>query len=233
MAIDGAIFDCDGTLLDSLPAWRGLEGYLCSLCDGRVTEEDRARLVTFTVPETAEWFHASFGLGKDVKQVVGLMDEYLVEQYAKAKLLPGVADFLEECAHKGVRMSVASSSSVHYLESGLKASGIWDYFCDVVSVEQLGTTKREPLVYDKARESMGTQRMLTWGFEDSQYAMETLKNAGYPVVGIFGGNAPDPDGVLGVSCDVAIRNFEELSLTDLDLGARGAARTSVWASHCS
>lgn len=222
MAIDGAIFDCDGTLLDSLPAWRGLEGYLCSLCDGHVTEEDRARLITFTVPETAEWFHASFGLGKSVEQVIGLMDEYLVDQYAKAKLLPGVAAFLEGCAREGIKMSVASSSSVHYLESGLKASGIRDFFCDVVSVEQLGTTKREPLVYDKARESMGTPKMLTWGFEDSQYAMETLKKAGYPVVGVFGGNAPDSDGVLGVSCDVAIRSFEELSPVDLMCVTRSA-----------
>lgn len=215
MAIEGAIFDCDGTLLDSLPAWRGLEGYLCSLCDGRVSEEDRARLITFTVPETAEWFHQAFGLGKTVQQVIGIMDDYLVAQYAQAKLLPGVVGFLEECARAGVKMSVASSSSPHYLESGLAASGIRDYFCSVVSVEQLGTTKRESLVYDKARESMGTKAALTWGFEDSVYAMETLKSAGYPVVGIFGGNAPSPEGVLGVSCDVAIRSFEELSLGKL------------------
>ncbi|MDO5335721.1 MAG: HAD family hydrolase [Coriobacteriia bacterium] len=214
MAFEGAIFDCDGTLLDSLPAWQGLEGYLCSLCDGRVTREDRALLTTFTIPETARWFHESFGLGKNVSQVVGLMDEYLVEQYACAQLLPGVAEFLEECARAGVKMSVASSSSPAYLESGLRASGIRDYFSAVYSVEQFGTTKREPHIYDRARETLGTPKQATWGFEDSQYAAETLKRAGYRVVGIY-----DPADVA--SCDMAIAgehspdvlvtNFSELA----------------------
>ena len=32
---------------------------------------------------------------------------------------------------------------------------------------------------------MGTETALTWGFEDSLYAMDTLVGAGYPVLGLY------------------------------------------------
>lgn len=215
---NGAIFDCDGTLLDSIPAWRGLEGYLCSFCGGQVTAADRALLTTFTIPETARWFHESFGLGRSVEAVISMMDEYLIAQYAKAELLPGVPEFLEECARAGVTMSVASSSSVSYLESGLHAAGIRDLFAAVVSVEQLDTTKREPKVYDHALALMGTCKERTWGFEDSQYAAETLKRAGYKVVGISGvgdATAVDPSAMGNLAPDIVVADFTQLAPAQL------------------
>ena len=57
--------------------------------------------------------------------------------------------------------------------AGARATGIADYFSAIVSVEEVGASKREPAVYDRAREAMGTERALTWGFEDALYAMDT------------------------------------------------------------
>ena len=44
--ITGAIFDCDGTLLDSLNAWQGLEGELSQAVRVKVTPEERAQFAT-------------------------------------------------------------------------------------------------------------------------------------------------------------------------------------------
>ncbi len=214
----GAIFDCDGTLLDSIPAWRGMEGYLCGLCGGQVTEDDRALLVTFTIEETARWFHKTQGLGKSVSHALTLMDEYLLAEYARAELLPGAAEFLEACARAGITMSVASSSPASYLKAGLDAAGVSEYFAAIVSVDDLGTTKREPLVYNHALELMGADKEATWGFEDSSYAMATLKRAGYKVVGVTGGGesaSAELEGLGDLAPDVHIGNFTELELSRL------------------
>ena len=45
--ITGAIFDCDGTLLDSLNAWQGLEGELSQAVRVKVTPEERAQVCDF------------------------------------------------------------------------------------------------------------------------------------------------------------------------------------------
>lgn len=182
----GALFDCDGTLLDSLDAWRGVEGVIAREARVEVSAEERALFTTFAIPEVAEYAHRVYGLGSCEADVVALIDDYVFDYYAnRARALPGVEEFLSSCARAGVRMAVTSSSAVAYLEAGLACAGIRSYFEEVISVDLVGASKREPVIFDHARSLLGTQRGETWGFEDSLYAMDTLRNAGFPVVGIY------------------------------------------------
>lgn len=211
--ITGAIFDCDGTLIDSLEAWRGIEGFLLDEARVSVTSAERALFATFTIPEIATYFHEHYGLYAHAQAVIERIDEFMLAYYReKATLMPGVAQFLESCARNDVRMSVASSSPAAYLEAGLTCVGIRDYFVSVVSVDDVGASKREPVVFDKARCDMGTDITTTWGFEDSQYAMDTLRKAGYGVVGLY-------DELQGVSvaeiaqyADIVLASFGNLSV---------------------
>lgn len=212
-AITGAIFDCDGTLIGSLEAWRGLEGALADRAGVQVTPAERERFTTFTIPEVSAYFHEHYGLARSTSEVISLVDEYMLGYYTDhASLLPGVQSFLEACAKEGIRMSVASSSPVAYLEAGLKRTGIREYFRAVVSVDDVNASKREPRVYDFARQQMGTSKESTWGFEDSLYAIDTLMRSRYRTVGIF-----DPqEGIdfreLQNRVDIAVRDFTELHL---------------------
>lgn len=211
--IQGAIFDCDGTLLDSLGVWHDLEAYLAREAGVVVTPEERALLATFTIPEVAAFFHEQYGLGTDDAEVMRMMNTFMLDYYQhRAVLLPGVRDFLQECADAGIIMSVASSSPPEYLEAGLTCAGIRDYFCAVVSVDEVGASKREPAVYHRACQLMGTSPELTWGFEDSAYALATLRAAGYKTVGIYDETEGCTFADLQSRCDIAIQSFAELSL---------------------
>lgn len=183
--IQGAIFDCDGTLLDSLGAWRSLEGEVAKQAGVTVTPEEHKLFTTFTIPEVARYFHEQYGYASSVEAVIRIMDEYMMSRYENAKLMPGARDILEACAHNGVKMTMASSSKAEFLMAGARATGIVDYFCAIISVDEVGASKREPAVYNYAREVMGTEKPFTWGFEDSLYAMDTLAKAGYPVFGLY------------------------------------------------
>ncbi len=184
-AIQGAIFDCDGTLLDSLGAWRSLEGEVARQAGVTVTPEEHKLFTTFTIPEVARYFHEQYGYAASVEAVISIMDEYMMSRYEQAQLMPGAREILEACARNNVKMTMASSSKAEFLEAGAKATGIADYFCAIISVDAVGASKREPAVYNYAREVMGTDRPFTWGFEDSLYAMDTLVKAGYPVFGLY------------------------------------------------
>lgn len=183
--IQGAIFDCDGTLLDSLGAWRSLEGEVARQAGVTVTPEEHKLFTTFTIPEVARYFHEQYGYAASVEAVISIMDEYMMSCYEQAQLMPGAREILEACARNNVKMTMASSSKAEFLEAGAKATGIADYFCAIISVDAVGASKREPAVYNYAREVMGTDRPFTWGFEDSLYAMDTLVKAGYPVFGLY------------------------------------------------
>lgn len=205
------IFDCDGTLIDSMDAWRDLEGELGHRAGVELTSEDRETLCTLNIPESAQYFHDRYGLGATGGEVVGMIDEIIMKFYReRAVARPGALAFMDALAKRGVAMSVASSSPQMYLQAGLSCAGIAPYLAAIVSVEDVHSNKRNPKVYDHTRDLMGTDTRFTWGFEDAIYAVRTLANAGYGTVGVYDHDLSGTWGQLSAEADLAIRSFEEL-----------------------
>lgn len=208
----GVIFDCDGTLIDSMDVWRNLEGELGHRAGVELTAEDRQTLCTLNIPESAQYFHQRYGLGASSEQVVGMMDEIMLEWYSKhAVARPGALEFIDGLAQRGVVMSVASSSPKPYLQAGLACAGIVPYLAAIVSVEDVNSNKRNPKVYDHTRDLMGTSTLLTWGFEDAVYAIRTLSHAGYGTVGVYDHDLSGTWDQLSSEADLAVRSFEDLT----------------------
>lgn len=182
----GIVFDCDGTLIDSMSAWRELEADLARRAGAELTQEDTDALTTMTIPECGAYLHGKFGLGVSGVEVEGMIDEFMRDFYGnRAKPKPGVRAFVQALDERGVPMAVASSTPKELLVAGLRSAGLASYLRAIVSVDDVGKSKREPAVYDRARESLGTSRAQTWGFEDALYAIRTLKAAGYRTFGIY------------------------------------------------
>lgn len=209
----GVIFDCDGTLIDSMAAWRALEEDLAARAGREFTREDADALTVRTIPECGVYVHEKFGLGDGPDDVERMIDEFMFEFYStRAELRPGARSFVEGLAARGVHMTVASSTPKPLLEAGLGHVGLTPFLDAIVSVDCVGKSKREPAVYDHARSIMGTDLRFTWGFEDALYAVQTLKAAHYPTVGIYDDDLAGTFEDLEAHADLAIRSFEDLEL---------------------
>lgn len=207
----GVIFDCDGTLLDSMGVWREVEGELARRAGVTLTAADVDELTTLTIPECGAFFHERYGLGESNEAVVRTIDELMLDFYrTRAEARPGALAFVRGLAERGVRMSVASSSPLPYLQAGLARCGFAPYLDAVVSVDDVGKSKREPAVFDRAREAMGTPLATTWGVEDSVYAVRTLRDAGYRTLGIYDCDISGTPEQLETAADRFIASFEEL-----------------------
>ena len=167
----GVIFDCDGTLLDSMGVWHELQYDLAKRADGELTADDIAALAPMSIPECGAYFHEHFGLGEDDRDVVRMIDEYMLDFYRnRAEARPGALEFVRALAEAGAHLTVASSSPKPYLMAGMQRCGFAPLLDRVLSVEDVHSTKRQPDVWDRAREIMGTPKETTWGVEDSAYA---------------------------------------------------------------
>lgn len=208
----GVVFDCDGTLLDSMDVWREVEDELAGRAGVVLAAADTDELTTLTIPEVGAFFHDRFGLGTSAEHVVGMIDEFMLAYYReRARERPGALAFVRDLHARGVALSVASSSPQPYLRAGLERCGFAPFLQAIVSVDDVGASKREPAVYDRAREHMGTPIETTWGFEDSTYAIRTLRSAGYRTVGIYDCDLAGTYEDLSALADIAVRSFEELS----------------------
>lgn len=215
----GAVFDCDGVLIDSAHVWREAEAELARRAGAVLNREDRRALATMTIAEVGEYFHRNFGLGRSGEDVVALIGEIMYEFYSqRAEAMPKVNDFLSGLAQRGVRLSVVSSTPSHLLRTGLRHVGLFDFFCSVLSVEDLHTNKRETLIFRHALADMGTAAAHTWGFDDSYYAIQTMNGLGMATVGVYDAENPCELDLLKKYSDRVTCDYASL---DLDSFARG------------
>ena len=184
--IKGAIFDLDGTLLDSMFIWdTSGEEYLRSL--GKEPHEDlNETFMTLTLEEAAEYYREHYGVTLSVKEIVDGINAMVEQTYrTKVTLKPGISEYLAWLKENGVRMCVATVTDRYLVEETLERLGVRHYFSEIFTCAEVGFGKDKPIIYQKALEHLGTEKSDTYVFEDLPFALNTAKTDGFPTVGIY------------------------------------------------
>lgn len=186
-----AIFDMDGTLVDSMGFWQALgREYLTSKGVTEGMEEVLDRMKPMTMTESGELFIQAFGLSGTPESVAGEISELMAAHYRlDIPMKPGVRDYLEEQRRLGVRMCVASATAEDLLELCLRRLGLREYFEFLLSCETVGQGKTRPEVYLAAAERLGAPVEAVTVYEDARYAVRTAKRAGFHVVAVYDRNS--------------------------------------------
>lgn len=183
--IKGAIFDCDGTLLDTMPLWRDAAGHYLETLGVTVDDGLGEQFFEMTLPESARLIHERFGLDVTVEQVAEGIHNAVYHGYLHdVELKPGAGDFLEALATAGVPMTVVSSGSERLIRPAFARLGIEGMFTGYFASSETGVHKREPRMILQAAETMGSEPGETWVFEDAVYAVRVANTAGFHTVGI-------------------------------------------------
>ena len=108
-------------------------------------------------------------------------------------------------------MTVATSTDRYLLDGAFRKLGIGHYFRDVLSCGDYGTTKSEPLIFNKASEVMGTDPADTWVFEDGLYAIKTAAKAGFRTVAVYDEQSRDDWEEMSMLADRHVNKLTEFS----------------------
>lgn len=203
-----AIFDMDGTLIDSMIFWKNLAAeYLSSRGVKQIPKDILERIKPMTMSESAALFRQEFGLTGDPEaEMNAMMDDH----YRNDILLKsGVREYLQMLQRQGARMCVASATAEHLMEVCLTRLGVRDYFAFLLSCETVGAGKRSPLVYREAARLLGADMAEIAVYEDALYAVQTAKEAGCHVVGVYDESASENWKHIEDIADEIILNWEE------------------------
>ena len=192
LEIKGAIFDVDGTMLDSIDIWeRMTSDYLISL--GVTPDPDLyANLLALGGHEIPGYLRTAYGLRKSADEIqrgiYGVLEEFY---FYKAQPKKGVIAVLNALRDRGVEMCVATATDRRLIEPALKRCGLSDFFGRAFTCSEEMTSKRSPDIYYRAASHLGTAIADTLVVEDAPYAVKTAKSAGFQVVAVYDQAAHD------------------------------------------
>lgn len=191
MDIKFAIFDMDGTLVDSMGYWNRLaDEYLAKFGLPGLSPALKEESIALTMLGTGALFIREFGIPGTPEQIAGDINALMEEHYrTDVPLKPGADGFLARLRAAGVKMCIASSTHPALIDICLRRLGVRDYFEFLLSCEEVGEGKDHPTVYLEAARRMGGTPENTVIFEDILVAARTAKGAGFPLGIIYDVNS--------------------------------------------
>jgi beta-phosphoglucomutase family hydrolase len=181
--IQGLVFDCDGTLADTMPLhWRAWQ--MLSARYGFTFTEDRFyALGGVPTREILRWLKAEQGLDLDPLAVglekergyLGLLDEVTP--------IPEVVAIAREY-HGRLPLAVATGGSHRVMDRVLRAIDVHHLFQAIVTSEDVPRHKPAPDVFVEAARQIGVPPERCLAFEDTDLGMQAIRAAGMEAVDV-------------------------------------------------
>ena len=217
MRLQSAIFDMDGTLLDSMPTWRELGPTFLREADIEATPEQLHALRTMTDHEVIPYLREVCGLQKSPEEIMNEIIRRMEDFYStQVRPKPGLEKFLSILKMEGVWMYVATATHRRLTEKALKTAGIDQYFRGIITSTDAGNHKRYSAdIYEMAMRRLQSNKRDTVVFEDALYAIRTAKAAGFRVAGVYDVTEEDDQPEIQRISDYYIRSYEELVQSEM------------------
>lgn len=186
MIIKAAIFDVDGTLLDSMGQWHTVAYRYMKSIGVQADEHIGNELFALTVNQAASYIIEEYNLSRTIEEVVEGMNKIVKDFYENEVVpKPGAKELLEAFKKRNIPMVVGTSTDRHCIEAGLNRLGLMDYFDRIFTCSEVGKAKSEPDLFLQAMAFMGSKPEETVVFEDGLYSIKTADSLGLITVGVF------------------------------------------------
>ena len=180
--INGAVFDADGTLLDSMHIWDELGAkYLQSI--NIIPEEGLSEILyDMTLEQGCYYLQTRYKINRSLDQIqesiLSIIENFYVNE---VKLKPGVKNFLERFNIPSV---IATSGDKDLLRAALIRNGINDYFAKIFTCSELETDKNEAKIFHECAKFLNSKPENIIVFEDALFAIRTAKDSGFIIAGV-------------------------------------------------
>jgi len=182
--IQGLIFDCDGTLADTMPAhylaWRDT----VAAHGGQFSETLFYQTGGMPSTKIVELLNERFGYELNPQQIADEKEQLFFDRYL-AQTQP-IEPIVAVARHyRGqLPMAVATGGYRKVATRILKTIAVWDWFDALVPVEDVAHGKPAPGTFLEAAHRIGIDPTLCHAFEDSDLGIESARRAGMTVTDV-------------------------------------------------
>jgi beta-phosphoglucomutase-like phosphatase (HAD superfamily) len=158
--ISGVIFDMDGVLIDSEPAWQQAEHQVMVDLGVPLSFEDTEQTTGLRIDQVVHYWYARHPWVAQGKYDNTLIADKIVAQVASeisqhGQAMAGVIEALKTCQQLGLKIGLATSSSSAIIAAVMTKLNLDDYFEARCSAENLTYGKPHPEVYLNCANALG------------------------------------------------------------------------------
>lgn len=215
--IKGAIFDMDGTVLDSMHLWHDIGPRFLAHIGVKTDLDVKTETKNMLFKEMNNYFN-SHGITDNMSlEEFTYIANSMVEigYYDEVQVKPGVVEFIQKLKAKNIPIVLATATDRHLVKAALKRNGISEYFDEIFTCNELQCTKQTTTIYDAANEFLGTPKSETYIFEDTMTPIKTLSTSEYKVVGVYDKWSAKKADEIKKLVDFYVENLNELDLNVL------------------
>lgn len=184
--IEGAVFDLDGTLLDSSWVWEKVDEKFLGDRGFQVPDDYVDETSPLGAERAAVYTIERFGLNEDKDDIVREWIEMAKKEYATEVVCkPYAKEFLEELHKLNIKMAVATSSDRELFMKTLEREGILKYFQKIVTVDEVERGKGYPDIYEEAARRIKVNPHKCLVFEDILAGVTGASLGEFNVVAVF------------------------------------------------
>ena len=189
--IRAAIFDLDGTLIDSYQAiYLGFHHAYTQMGLAPMSYEQVKRVVGLGLDHT---FRELLGEERVPRAIFLFRKKYEEVFRENTRLLPDAREVLETLHGRGIRLAVATNKLGRFSREIFEHFGMENLFTMIVGDGDVPQNKPDPEMLQLAMEKMGVEKERTIFVGDSVIDIQTGKNAGVRVFAVPTGNTDRRD----------------------------------------
>lgn len=183
----GAIFDLDGTLLDSMGVWQEVDRIFFDRRGIPMPADFAHEVAAMQFGDIADYTIRRFRLHEDKRDVMEEWDRTARRLYAtQVRTKPHAVEYIHYLRDSGASLAVATSLSPGLRQAALGHAGLLDCFDLTCSVDDAGQGGKEsPAIFLHAAQGLGLDPGDCTVFEDILIAIRSARSLGMQVWAMY------------------------------------------------
>lgn len=210
-ALEGAVFDLDGTLLDSMGIWEQIDIRFLQKRHLKATKDYVQAVTPMGFQQAAEYTISRFGLKESAAAIIAEWNDMVQDAYAhEIALKPYAKEYLLYLKQSGIKLGVATALTPNLYEAALKNNGIFNLFSAFSHLAEVRRGKGYPDIYLSAAKKLNVEPQDCIVFEDIADGIRGAKAGGFRTCGVYDRYSEYESDKIRSLSDQYIMNFKEL-----------------------
>lgn len=207
----GAIFDLDGTVLNSMGLWQKVDELFFTSRNMPIPDGYIQAISPLGTYNAAVYTKNTYNIKESIEEIIEEWRITAQKEYSEnVKLKNNAKEYIRFLKENGVKLCVATASDVEMFRDCLIKNEIFDCFDFFITVNEVGKGKGEPDIYLKAAEKMEVKPCECMVFEDILTGISSAKKGGFYTVAMYDESSKRDEEKIKKIADKFIFDFKEM-----------------------